>query len=60
MFALQDPLLMYPRNQGIVRDIQEKKPQTTQTLVKSSFHSHIQTFSECTTNIVREAKLIDL
>uniref|UniRef100_A0A1B6D669 Pleckstrin homology domain-containing family J member 1 n=1 Tax=Clastoptera arizonana TaxID=38151 RepID=A0A1B6D669_9HEMI len=51
----KDPLLMYPRNEGSVRDVQSSRK-----IVKSTFQSHIQTFSECTTSVVREAKLIDL
>jgi hypothetical protein len=51
-FLMQDPLLMYPHNQGIVRDFQSHPGNKSVGARSSSFHCHLQQKVE----IVKEGK----
>ncbi|KAG8326986.1 pleckstrin homology domain-containing family J member 1-like [Homalodisca vitripennis] len=61
----KDPLLMYPRNKGIVRNISEvSQHQSTSSFIKATFQSHLR-FTETSTIVptphhVPETNLIEL
>lgn len=59
----QDPLLMYPRNKGTVRNFETTWEQSSVSFVKTSFQAHVKLESAQTVNSshqVPEANLIEL